>query len=485
MLKRFFLVAAMFLLALGGLGPTAGATTFRAAGSAAGAAGSQTLLTISCPSVSVCYAGGDHGTLLATHDGGATWQPQSWQSEYRTDVTSVVSIACPGVGVCFALVQAGCGELGAHVPVLHTTDGGSHWVTTTIQACGSSLACPTVTTCYTIISPTGPGGPAFVQTKNSGGSWQVQARINPNSLQGTLACPTAAVCYVAFQNALGRSTDGGKHWSIIRVTGKPCAPGQNGCPVFHTIACPGQSTCYTAGSELQNGRPVADVISTRDGFRSRASHPIQGLQDITALSCPTQSVCFVFGGLSSPQTGGWVTAGATSRFALTTDGGAHWRVGRITAPYPFNALACPSLSVCYAAGFLGRLMGTRDGGATWHDLTPAIFVSGTYGARQPLHTYSPWFTATQPWQVAVGKLPGPLGANGRPLAGGCRAITTVTVYVRNAQNQIVAGPMQAPRSAIGPVARRTIQATGKLRLDVVAQCSSFSVRVDGVDQAKG
>jgi hypothetical protein len=158
-------------------------------------------------------------------------------------------------------------------------------------------------------------------------------------------------------------------------------------------------------------------------------------------------------------------------------------VGGITTPYPFNALACPSINVCYVAGFLDRLMGSRDGGATWHDLIPALFVSGTYGATQPLHTYSPWFTATGPWQVAAGRVPGPLGANGRPLPAACKGTDTVSVYVRNAQDQTVAGPIRAP-SRPDRVARKTVKATGKLRLDVVSHCSSFSVRVDGVEQAQ-
>jgi hypothetical protein len=70
------------------------------------------------------------------------------------------------------------------------------------------------------------------------------------------------------------------------------------------------------------------------------------------------------------------------------------------------------------------------------------------------------------------------------LAAACKGTDTVTVYVRNAQGQTVAGPIQAPARP-DRVARRTVRATGKLRLDVVSRCSSFSVRVDGVQQAQG
>jgi photosystem II stability/assembly factor-like uncharacterized protein len=475
------IVAGLLLFAAAAFTSTAGVPASHAAGVAA-ATVSQTLLTIACPSVTDCYAGGNKGTLLATHDGGATWQSQSWPSPYRKSATTIVSIACPSTDACFALTQTGCDELGARVPLPHTADGGNHWATASIPGCGSSLTCPEVTTCFTIIAPTGPGAPAFVRTTTSGASWHVQARIDGNSLLGSLTCPTLSDCYLTYQNAIGRSTDGGKHWSIGRITGKTCTPRQNGCPTFHAVVCPGESACYTAGSELQSGRPLAVVISTKDGFRSLTFHFIPGLPAISTLSCPIESVCFALAGPSSPQTGGWVPAGATSRFAVTTDGGAHWRLGHITAPYPFNDLTCPSTTVCYTAGFLGRLMGTSDAGATWHDLIPALFLSGTYGSSQPLHAYSPWFTATQPWKIAVAKGPGPLGANGRPLPAGCRAAAPVAVYVRNTAGQIVAGPIRAPRPAIGGAAHRTVYATGKLRLDVVARCSSFTVRVDGVEQ---
>lgn len=467
MLRRLIGMAAVLLLAPGALGSTTSVPTLHAAGAASGSPGSQTLLTMSCPSVTDCYTGGTHGALLATHDGGTTWQAQSWQSEFRQSATTIVSIACSSAEVCSILTQAGCGELGAHVPVLHTSDGGSHWGATSIQGCGTRLACPQSSTCYTAVFPTGEGLPAFMRTTDGGKSWQRQATISPNRVDASLACPAPTTCYVAFQNALGRSTDAGAHWALHRITGKPCAPFQSNCPGFSALACPGASICYAGGGVLQNGREIAEVVTTTTGFRSQASHLIPGLDNVTGLSCPTQSVCFALG---SPD---------TSRFAVTRDGGKSWRVGRITSPYPFDALSCPSVSVCYAAGFLGRLVRTRDGGATWHDLLPAIFVSGTYGAGQPQHTYSPPFTATGPWQLAVGKQPGPLGPGGKPLPASCAGVDTVTVYVRNSQNQIVAGPIKAP-GRLDRVNRSTVRVTGKLRLDVVSRCSSFSVRVDGV-----
>jgi photosystem II stability/assembly factor-like uncharacterized protein len=483
---RFFSIVAGFLLAVSGTGLATGVATTNAARLTAGAPVSQTLLTVSCPSVSDCYAGGNNATILATRDGGATWQPQSWQpSEYVKAVSPVAAIACATVDNCFGYADTPCDALGDRQPLGHTTNGGSSWLSASIPGCGSSIACPTATTCYTTVNPVGGGFLQFVRTTDSGRSWQKQAKVDSNRLKESLACPAPTICYAAFQNAIGRTTDGGKHWTITHSGVTPCSI-LGACPFLGAIACPGQSTCYTGGSESQKGRLVAEVITSRDGFRTHRTQLIGGLDGVTALSCPTLNVCFALGGVSNVvQFEGFSNGGDTDRIAMTTDGGAHWRVESITSPYPFNALSCPSAGICYAAGFLGRLMGTRDEGATWHDLIPAIFVSGTYGATQPLHTYSGWFSATQPWQLAVGKVYGAAGVGGRRLpATACAPAGTVTVYVRNAQNQVVAGPIQIPlrRQLGGLVGRSTVEVTGKLRLDVVSHCSSFSVRVDGVEQ---
>jgi hypothetical protein len=175
------------------------------------------------------------------------------------------------------------------------------------------------------------------------------------------------------------------------------------------------------------------------------------------------------------------------RFAMTTDGGTTWRVGRI-AHYPFTALACPSVSVCYAAGYLGRLMGSVDSGTTWRDLIPALFVSGSYSAKQALHTYSPRFTATGRWQVTLVVVPASPRLFGA-IPRGCAATTNseVTIYVRNVQGQAVAGPIHVPLHwrFLTKVGTSTVQVTGKLRLDVVSHCSTFSARIDGVQTTGG
>jgi hypothetical protein len=62
----------------------------------------------------------------------------------------------------------------------------------------------------------------------------------------------------------------------------------------------------------------------------------------------------------------------------------------------------------------------------------------------------------------------------------CEGLTGITVYVQNAAKKRVTGPIHTPAWGNGQYSR-TVQATGRLRLDVVTpHCANFTVRVDGV-----
>lgn len=419
--------------------------------------GPQSLSAISCPSVRVCYATGEQGTILATHDAG-----HSWQRRAGGTVEPLPAIACPAVRACFLPVTGPCGVLGPkHLPILYTDDGGTTWTRRLFSACPTrELACPSATTCYAFGYPPAPG--RFYRTDDGGKTWRKRgttAALSSDAI--SLACPTTSVCYFGGDFEVGRSTDGTQTWRISRFSRSPSCSTGGMCVPFPALACPSRNICYAGGRDGDE----ALIVATRDGGRTwtRQSFPGPGIGGIAALSCPTSAVC--------------VAMDSAGRL-VTTEDGRTWQRRRVSGAYPFDAIACPGAAVCYAAGYLGRIMGTVDAGRTWRDVIPAVFVSGSYGPTQPSHTYSRWFTATHPWHMTLGvsqfvSVPG---------AVNCRGGATIVISVQNAAEKRVAVPMRVhPGRDDGGALEKTVNLGGRLRLDVVARrCSPFSIRVDGV-----
>ncbi len=109
-----------------------------------------------------CVAVGDDGSQIASiiesNDGGATWSP----STPPTGVTSLSAISCPSASICYA---------GGGSGIMKSTDGGSSW---TVQDAGF----PTQSiSCFTIDECTAVGGVAIVHTSD-GSTWVSQTPPN-------------------------------------------------------------------------------------------------------------------------------------------------------------------------------------------------------------------------------------------------------------------------------------------------------------------
>lgn len=467
-LMRIPLLLLLLAASLGGLSPADRATVSGAAGSAAGAGVPRSLSAVSCPSVSVCYAVSLRGTILATHDAGHTWQ-----SEHSGTTSALLTIDCPAVSVCFAVHVRNSPS--RPYGVLRTTNGGSTWTETSFLA-SSRIACPSVTTCYSLTGNPQPSASAvpsveLLGTTDGGTSWQRRGTLPPPvrgdvSLPSysSLACPSATVCYAGGFNAIGWTTDGGKTWQTSLFLGQQGCTAETVCHDFTpAMACPSPTTCFAGG--FHSGKAL--VATTANGGRTWRVRVIPQLGPVSgSLSCPTPAVCFALG---SPF-------GEAGRFATTTDGGGAWHVGHITTPYPFAALACPSTTACYAVGSLGRVMNTVTSGRTWHDVIPGIFVAANWSTKQQpsdlhLHTYTRWFTATHPWHVALEVRGGG--------SGDCQGLASVTIHVQNAAGRRVGAPVHSSFVGGGEYGRM-LTVTGRLRLDVLSHCFDVTARIDGV-----
>ncbi len=101
------------------------------------------LLSISCPSLDVCFTLGENSNILKTVNGGRNWLLQHSDTSIR-----FVSISCPDTKTCFAGGYAGI--------LLATRDGGTTWkqqqsnlINSRSQISG--ISCPTTNTCYSLL----------------------------------------------------------------------------------------------------------------------------------------------------------------------------------------------------------------------------------------------------------------------------------------------------------------------------------------------
>lgn len=86
----------------------------------ASVATSRSLMGVACPSVSVCYAVGAKGTIMATTNGGSTWTRQSSGTK-----SNLWDIACPSVSTCYTAGDSGIILIGSHTPFVATPPSGS------------------------------------------------------------------------------------------------------------------------------------------------------------------------------------------------------------------------------------------------------------------------------------------------------------------------------------------------------------------------
>ncbi len=158
----------------------------------------QTLRTISCPTASVCYAGGDGGVLLGTRDAGRTWERQAQSSlgALRGTTFGPLTISCPAVRVCYTPLGGNCNTSQPSSVLLGTSDGGRTWTRKpSPPAClGPAFACPSVTTCYDVRPFPAPQG-VVLRTTNGAKSWDVRSSWQYRGGRGavSLVCPSSAV----------------------------------------------------------------------------------------------------------------------------------------------------------------------------------------------------------------------------------------------------------------------------------------------------
>jgi photosystem II stability/assembly factor-like uncharacterized protein len=321
--------------------------------------------SVSCADAIHCWAGagvgtsGDESAILASANGGATWNVQ----EVIPGVDGIGLFACPSSTDC---MSAGDRVVSQEPPLLlSTTDGGATWSRQPVSSGVVSIdamSCRNDSDCW-LVAEKPQGFDLVMATTDWGGSWTVQDRSSIEVSMGVsfgLSCPSTADCVVVGAGAL-TTTNGGSTWQKHVFPVGASLPGE-----LNVVACPSVSFCM-AEEDVTSAVPAnasTGIATSHDGGVSWKTVETVNEAVFRTLSCPTTTVCLAVAG---------------SIMQKTTDGGSTWTESSVPDGVSLGAISCAvGTTDCVAVGTVvppgasdggpnstGEILKTDDDGATW------------------------------------------------------------------------------------------------------------------------
>jgi photosystem II stability/assembly factor-like uncharacterized protein len=383
------------------------------------------------------------GTILATADGGLTWQAQ------RSGVTQGLT------SVCFVDADSGW-AVGYSGTIVHTADGGEHWTTqssgTTAPLASVSFAdaqhgwavggsfddgitlattdggqtwapqmTPTVAQLFAVTSTDpshawiGGAGGSLLFTDDGGATW------NPRYLDGSSSPSFRGLVFVDalhgwavdLNGKIGVTTNGGDSWqddtpvdsqygqmAIAGGATRLWVVGQNGLILSRPVASDGSWAAQTSGTEgtlhtiasRSAGTALAGggggtLLATHDGgttWTARSSGPVFQIQEIAFTDA----------------THGWLVGKAeTTSDALvygSVDGGATWQRQLLDGAMNWlDGCAFADATHGWAAGWGGSIAATTDG-STWQTQVAPGWPNTSYYAMACTSAQHAWAVGSPP-----------------------------------------------------------------------------------------
>ena len=323
-------------------------------------AGTGELGAVSCATARRCWAvgvarpspaaSGSPTVIVATRNGGRTWRAQHVTGGSTPQLSGV---SCPGPADCMAVGSNGASLPGSGV-VLATTDGGASWNPVTAPNAALtvlSVTCSSETSCLAVVND-GTLMWSAVST-DFGRTWVREGNLPFLFTAGDdISCTDGGTCLVAGyattgtgtgQGAVALSTDGGQTWTLASVP--------NGVGVLHSATCADATDCLAAGSSSMS---VNDVVpaqgallhSTDGGHTWQPATGSPPVADVFDIECPSPTVCAMVGTLWKGN-----PAVATGAVAQSFDAGTTFRLSSAAyVPLTLTALSCPTVTACIAVG---------------------------------------------------------------------------------------------------------------------------------------
>jgi len=287
---------------------------------------------VTCPTQLRCYAVGgsqdDSGTgsIIASADGGATWQLQ-----YTASQTFLDGITCTSAATCIAV--GGLSTAAEAAKVVMTDNGGQHWTSVALPIQVGNLegvACATSTVCVAI---------------------------------GLVSGVAVGTTTVAGGYTIVRTTDGGTTWGTVTTPA--------GLAAINTVTCPTSSFCIVGGSGPgpSASSPALSSASLDGGETWESPIVAGGTSGLDNITCIDAQKCI--GLIGSGGTDTWGEGLPT----ITTNGGQTWSEGTLSIG---QAVSCTK-DMCLSAGathqeatnvFLGDAFISTNDGQSWTPVSP-------------------------------------------------------------------------------------------------------------------
>ena len=275
------------------------------------------------------WAIGSKGTLLATLDGGKTWQPKSSSS---TDVLRDIFFVDDNNGwlVCEVNVYELKTKDQPRAYLMHTTDGGEHWERVNIK--GVDVDARLV---RAVFSRGGRGWAfgeqgAIFTTRDSGANWTRLQSPTRHLLLGGIFIDEDRGWLVGAGATIIQTSDGGDTWYQSRL------PQTTQTPVrFAAASFVDNRLGWAVGSE-------GAIYRTVNGGRTWQ-------RQVSGVEADLYDVKFL------DALEGWAV-GAEGTIIYTNDGGLHWTTQRSGTEHPLERIFFTDRTHGWAVGFGGTVV---------------------------------------------------------------------------------------------------------------------------------
>ena len=335
---------------------------------------SDSLLGVSCPTISRCVAVGASGgrDILAEHWNGKSWSFKPGGAGLAgTSSPTLIAVACASATSCFAVgdyyYPPFPPELAAVRPLVEHWNGTSWSLMKRPVPAGAwdailyGVSCHTTTSCVAVGYSTRPGSGARTLVERWNGSrWSIMNSANRNvSFLDGVSCPGATSCYAVGGSSKSTTVDpttliehwNGTGWSIV-LSPNPTGSTQS---ELVRVSCPSTNNCFAVG-ESSAGEVFKALVEHWNGTRwSVMASPDPGAKQVLlrSVSCPSTTSCDAVG---------YYYVGRVTRTLVEHWNGAGWSItagpdpkGTTTAG--LNGVSCHASTSCFAVGSQGNAQG--------------------------------------------------------------------------------------------------------------------------------